>query len=68
MISFCPDFVNAHRFSRCRLLEAGTAGVVGLCLPSLLKADQKPGNLGGVPSTSSSCTSLAVRRIWIRLT
>ena len=67
MISFCPDFVNAHRFSRRRLLEAGTAGVVGLCLPSLLKADQKPGTLR-VPSTSSSCTSLAVRRIWIRLT
>jgi hypothetical protein len=44
MTPFCPDFMNLKRFSRRRMLEAGTAGIAGLSLPSLLKAEQKPGS------------------------
>src|SRR4029077_14355855 len=43
MLPYCPDFMTARRFSRRRMLEAGTAGIAGLSLPSLLKAEQKPG-------------------------
>ncbi|MFI5459319.1 MAG: DUF1501 domain-containing protein [Isosphaerales bacterium] len=38
----CPEFLTACRFSRRRLIEAGSAGIVGLCLPSLLRAEQRP--------------------------
>src|SRR5580704_4388570 len=37
----CPDFLTAYRFSRRRLLEMGSAGIAGLCLPSLLRAEQR---------------------------
>jgi len=38
----CPDFLTACRFSRRRLLGVGSAGLAGLCLPSLLRAEQRP--------------------------
>src|SRR5262249_4435879 len=42
MMPGCPDFRSACRFTRRRVLHAGTAGIAGLCLPSLLRAEQKP--------------------------
>ncbi len=36
----CPDFTSAGRLSRRRLLQAGSAGIAGLSLPALLRAEQ----------------------------
>ncbi len=36
----CPEFMMAGRLSRRRLLQAGCAGIAGLALPSLLRAEQ----------------------------
>jgi hypothetical protein len=41
----CLDFWTTRRTSRRRLLQAGTAGIAGLSLPALLKAEQQPGSL-----------------------
>jgi hypothetical protein len=38
MTQGCPEYQTACRFSRRRLLQAGSAGILGLSLPSLLKA------------------------------
>ena len=37
MTADCPDFRTTCRFSRRRLLQAGTAGIAGLNLPALLQ-------------------------------
>ena len=39
----CREFIESGRFSRRRLLQAGTAGIAGLALPALLKAEQSAG-------------------------
>jgi hypothetical protein len=39
----CPEFQTASPLTRRRLLHAGTAGIAGLALPSLLRAEQVPG-------------------------
>src|SRR6516164_3906352 len=39
----CPEFRATRRFSRRSLLRAGTAGIVGLNLPSWLRAGERPG-------------------------
>jgi hypothetical protein len=39
----CADFRAASRFSRRALLQAGTAGIAGLNLPSLLRAAERSG-------------------------
>jgi hypothetical protein len=41
MMPGCPDYQSACRFTRRRVIHAGTAGIAGLCLPSLLRAEQK---------------------------
>ena len=64
MVHGCPDYQTTCQISRRRLLQAGTAGIAGLSLPALLKAEQKPGSRHK-PSTSSSCTSLVGHRISI---
>jgi hypothetical protein len=42
MTPSCPEFLTAYRFSRRRLLAAGSSGIAGLCLPSLLRAHERP--------------------------
>ncbi len=39
----CPEFRTTCRISRRRLLQAGSAGIAGLSLPALLRAEQRPG-------------------------
>jgi len=41
MLRGCPEFTSARGLSRRRLLQAGTAGIAGLGLPSLLRAEAK---------------------------
>src|SRR5262245_60693476 len=38
----CPEFMLHGVVSRRRMLQAGTAGLVGLALPALLRAEQAP--------------------------
>jgi Protein of unknown function (DUF1501) len=44
MVPGCLDFRTTCQLSRRRLLGAGTAGIAGLSLPALLKAEQRPGS------------------------
>jgi hypothetical protein len=44
MIIGCPDYWSACRVTRRRILQAGTTGIAGLCLPTLLRAEGKPGS------------------------
>ena len=44
MVPGCLDFRTTCQLSRRRLLEAGTAGIAGLSLPALLKAEQRLGS------------------------
>src|SRR5271154_5993307 len=38
----CPEYQSSCQLSRRRLLQAGTAGIAGLSLPALLRAEQSP--------------------------
>ena len=38
----CPEYQTACQLSRRRLLQAGTAGIAGLSLPPLIRAEQNP--------------------------
>ena len=38
----CPEYRTACQISRRRLLQAGTAGIAGLSLPTLIQAEQNP--------------------------
>jgi hypothetical protein len=40
----CSDFQTSSQLTRRRLLQAGTAGLAGLSLPALLRAEQAPGS------------------------
>jgi Protein of unknown function (DUF1501) len=42
MTRSCPEYQTASRFSRRRLLQAGSAGILGLSLPTLLRAADSP--------------------------
>jgi hypothetical protein len=42
MIPGCPDYQTTCRITRRRLLQAGSAGIAGLSLPALLRAEQGP--------------------------
>ena len=64
----CPEFNSETGLSRRRMLQAGTAGIAGLALPSILRAEQTSVAHARGPSTSFYCTSLAGRRTLIRLT
>jgi hypothetical protein len=44
MLRGCPEFVSARGLSRRRLLQVGTAGIAGLGLPALLRAESRPGS------------------------
>jgi hypothetical protein len=41
MMSGCPEYRAVCRFSRRRLIQAGTAGLAGLSLPALLRAEER---------------------------
>ena len=43
MMRGCPDFLMTSRLTRRRLLQAGTAGIAGLSLPTLLRAAEGSG-------------------------
>ena len=38
----CPGYRSAGQVSRRRLLQAGSAGIAGLSLPALIRAEQRP--------------------------
>jgi len=44
MMRGCPDYRSIGRYTRRRILQAGTAGLTGLSLASLLRAEQRRGS------------------------